>query len=115
MSKQHMTEAALEPHPAPLLIPDLLSVTGRALGAAETLLTAAKPRVAALVAPGGKIDAARLDRHQFAAHGLAWMATYVEALRQMRLWAGRLADNGALREVEQLMLQAAFGEYLAQM
>jgi (2S)-methylsuccinyl-CoA dehydrogenase len=43
------------------------------------------------------------------------MATYVEALRQMRLWAGRLADAGALRDVEQLMLQAAFGEYLAQM
>jgi (2S)-methylsuccinyl-CoA dehydrogenase len=109
-----MPEAALEPDPE-IQIPDLVAITGRALGAAETLLAAAKPRVAALVAPGGKLDAARLDRHQFAAHGLAWMATYVEALRQMRLWAGRLADAGALREVEQLMLQAAFGEYLAQL
>src|SRR6185437_6944004 len=45
----------------------------------------------------------------------AWMATYVEALRQMRGWAERLDGAGALREAERLMLQAAFGEYLAQL
>jgi (2S)-methylsuccinyl-CoA dehydrogenase len=110
-----MTEAALETMPEPLLIDDLLATTDRALTAAEALFASAKARVAAVVAPGAKVDAARLDRHQFAAHGLAWLATYVEALRQTRLWAGRLEDAGELREVERLMLQAAFGEYLAQM
>ena len=95
--------------------PDLLSSTTRALGAAEGLLAAAKGAVARRVAPEGAVDAALLEREQFAAHGLAWMATYVEALRQMRLWAGRLDETGALREAERLMLQAAFGEYLAQL
>src|SRR5258708_2748864 len=33
----------------------------------------------------------------------------------MRGWAGRLEAEGALRETEALMLQAAFGEYLAQL
>src|SRR6185437_1577989 len=51
----------------------------------------------------------------FAAHGLAWVATYVKALRQMRGWAERLDEAGALREAERLILQAAFGEYLAQL
>jgi (2S)-methylsuccinyl-CoA dehydrogenase len=68
-----------------------------------------------LVAPDGAVDAELLERHQVATHGLAWMATYVEALRQMRLWAARLDEAGALREAEVLMLQAAFGEYLAQL
>ena len=35
----------------------------------------------------GRIEAATLDREQRAAHGLAWYATYVEALRQMVRWA----------------------------
>ena len=30
-----------------------------------------------------------LEREQFAAHGFAWIATYVAALRQMRRWAER--------------------------
>jgi (2S)-methylsuccinyl-CoA dehydrogenase len=96
-------------------LPDLLALTGRALAAAETLLAAAKAAVAERVAPGGAVDGALLEQHQFAAHGYAWMATYVEALRQMRLWAERLDAAGELREVEALMLQAAFGEYLAQL
>ncbi|HEX3066267.1 MAG TPA: acyl-CoA dehydrogenase family protein, partial [Dongiaceae bacterium] len=54
-------------------------------------------------------------REQFAAHGLAWYATYATALRQMLAWAEQLEDEKRLGEREQLILQAAFGEYLAQM
>jgi (2S)-methylsuccinyl-CoA dehydrogenase len=97
------------------VLPDLLPLTGRALGAVESYLEAAKSAVAALIAPSGVIEAALLEEHQFAAHGFAWMATYVEALRQMRGWAERLEKSGQLREIEALMLQAAFGEYLAQL
>jgi (2S)-methylsuccinyl-CoA dehydrogenase len=111
-----MQDSAIHAAPSePLLLPDLFGVTERGLIAAEMLLATAKQRVATLVAPGGKVDGELLERHQFAAHGLAWMATYVEALRQIRLWAARLDAAGALREVEALMLQAAFGEYLAQL
>ncbi|HZB93431.1 MAG TPA: acyl-CoA dehydrogenase family protein [Stellaceae bacterium] len=97
------------------LLPDLLRLTGRALDAAEELVAAAKRRLLAVLAPAGAIDPALLEQRQFAAHGFAWMATYVEALRRMRLWAGRLEDMGALRELEALMLQMAFGEYLGQL
>jgi (2S)-methylsuccinyl-CoA dehydrogenase len=61
------------------------------------------------------VDAAALEREQFAAHGFAWLATYVEGLRQLLGWAERLAAAGQLGEREQLILQAGFGEYLAQM
>ena len=97
------------------LLPDLLSLTGRALDAAEAVLAAAKRALLAELAPGGTLDPALLEQRQFAAHGFAWMATYVEALRRMRLWAERLDQAGELREAEALMLQMAFGEYLGQL
>jgi (2S)-methylsuccinyl-CoA dehydrogenase len=96
-------------------IVDLLPTCGAALKAAQTLLAAARQAIAAQVVDGGRADPARLDQHQFAAHGLAWVATYVEALRQMLGWAERLDADGRLGALERLMVQAAFGEYLAQM
>jgi (2S)-methylsuccinyl-CoA dehydrogenase len=97
------------------LLPDLLPLTGHALDAADGLLAQAKRRLLAEIAPGGAIDPALLEARQFAAHGYAWMATYVEALRRLRLWAERLELEGGLRELEALMLQMAFGEYLGQL
>ncbi len=94
---------------------DLLPTCKQALGAAEDFAAAAKQAVARLVAPGGRVDAAALEREQFAAHGYAWLATYVSALAQMLAWAERLQASGRLGELEQLILQAAFGEYLQQM
>ncbi|MCM8735911.1 acyl-CoA dehydrogenase family protein [Azospirillum sp. A1-3] len=99
----------------PLLLPDLLQATASALDAVARLAEAAERGVAALVAPEGRVDAALLDRHQVAAHGFAWVATYAEALHQMRGWAERLDRAGRLGELEASMLQAAFGEYLAQL
>ena len=48
-----------------------------ALSAAEGLLDAARAAVRGLVVADGRVDGARLDAHQFAAHGLAWYATSV--------------------------------------
>ena len=78
--------------------------------AAERLLHLAKAGVRSTV------DGSRggLDAAQAAAHGLAWLATYVEALRQMLGWAKRLEAEQRLSEFERLLLTAAFGEYLAQ-
>lgn len=86
-----------------------------ALSAAERLLAAARGAVSARVAPDGAIDPRLLDRHQFAAHGYAWMATYVEALRQLAAWAGRLDGQGRMTDLERLILAIGFGEYLAQL
>ena len=98
-----------------LVIANLLATSATALNAADDLLANARHAVADLVIKDGKPDAALLETHQFAAHGLAWMTTYVEGLRQMLGWAQRLENAGHLGELEQLILQAAFGEYLKQL
>jgi (2S)-methylsuccinyl-CoA dehydrogenase len=85
----------------------LLGRCGDAVGAAERLLHLAKSAVQS--AAGADLDAA-----QAATHGLAWLATYVEALRQMLGWARRLEAAGRCGEIEHLLLAVAFGEYLAQ-
>lgn len=97
------------------LLADLLSLTGEAVGAAETLLDTARSRVRDLVTSDGKVSANLIEAHQTAAHGLAWTATYVEALRQMHGWATALSDKGEFGDLEALILQISFGEYLWQL
>ncbi len=94
---------------------ELLAAGARALGAAEAVLRTARVRVEQRVMPGGGLDPARFDSEQIALHGLAWMATYVEALRQLHAWASRLDAAGAIGDGEALILSVAFGEYLAQL
>ncbi|HEY1711039.1 MAG TPA: acyl-CoA dehydrogenase family protein [Rhizomicrobium sp.] len=94
---------------------ELLSQCDEAVRTAERFLAAAKSRVAAKVAKDGKISAELLDAEQRATHGFAWLATYVEALRQLAHWARRLNDDGKFGEIEQLLLQAGFADYLAQL
>ena len=98
-----------------LLIPHLLARCEEASFAAEGLLVAARHAVARLVSEGGKPQPALIDREQRAVHALAWYATYVEALRQMVRWGRELDREKRFGEIEHLILQAAFGEYLAQL
>jgi (2S)-methylsuccinyl-CoA dehydrogenase len=97
------------------LLSDLLDQTAAAVDSAESLLAAARARLAARVSTGGRVSNKALEADQMAAHGLAWTATYVDALREMRAWAGRLDAAGKLGETEALLLQIGFGEYLAQL
>lgn len=96
------------------LLPDLLALAEAAVPAAEAIFDAAKARVKETVSEGGKVSAKKMDANQTATHGLAWLATYVESLRQMHAWASRLQEQGRFGEVEKLLLQIGFGEYLAQ-
>ncbi len=107
---------ALEPMTEMLIAPDLLGLCDSAVEAVETVLASAKAGVGARVARDerGRVSGASLETEQHAAHGLAWLATYVESLRQMRDWGKRLTESDRFGETEQLLLQAAFGEYLAQ-
>ena len=88
------------------------------LFAAQAPLTAlrqtAVQRLRAMVTQEGRVSAALLEQHQRAAHGLAWLATYIEALRQIQAWAERLADSGRFGEMEGLIAGIGAGEYLAQ-
>ncbi|NBX43155.1 MAG: acyl-CoA dehydrogenase, partial [Rhodobacteraceae bacterium] len=78
-------------------------------------LARAKDAVRDLVTVDGKISGAVIEAEQTATHGLAWLATYVEALRQMQTWAELLGSEGKFGDIEQLILQIGFGEYLAQL
>jgi (2S)-methylsuccinyl-CoA dehydrogenase len=96
------------------VIENLLATSAEALTAADEIVLAARRALMEKVAPSGRVDGAALEREQFAAHGFAWLNTYVEGLRQMLDWARRIEADGKLGELEQLMLQAAYGEYLNQ-
>src|SRR5437870_5328450 len=93
----------------------LIAASARALVAAEAVLRLARTRLGEPIAPDGKIDTAALGREEVAGDGLAWMGTYVEALRQIREWAVRLDEGGAFGTTEALILAVAFGDYLAQL
>ena len=107
-----MPEAIADAH---ITTSDLFTACRSALGSADSLLAAARQGVAGLVSRDGKVDNAAFEREQFAAHGLSWTTTYVEGLRQMLAWGERLQDAGNFRELEQLILRAAYGEYLNQL
>ncbi|MFL6800045.1 MAG: acyl-CoA dehydrogenase family protein [Xanthobacteraceae bacterium] len=87
---------------------------GEATRAAEGLLREAITAVRGLVSVEGQLVDELLERHQRATHGLAWLATYVEALRQLAAYAERLHDAAALGETEELLVRIGIGEYLAQ-
>jgi (2S)-methylsuccinyl-CoA dehydrogenase len=98
----------------PTLIPDLLVQTGAALEPLDQLLDAARASVRDLVSEGGRVSGRLIEEHQVAAHGLSWLATYVYSLRQMQKWAEKLTAEGKFGEIEQLIHQIGFGEYLWQ-
>ncbi|HMO08344.1 MAG TPA: acyl-CoA dehydrogenase family protein [Paracoccaceae bacterium] len=85
-----------------------------ALPEIDALVSEARENLRARVSVGGKLQADLLEAEQSAAHALAWLATYAQALRQMQAWSDRLAAAGAWGEMEALILQVAAGEYLAQ-
>jgi (2S)-methylsuccinyl-CoA dehydrogenase len=93
------------------LLADLRGLTAAALPQVEALFATARENLRGRVTVAGKIAPAALETHQFAAHTLAWLATYTESLRQMQAWAARLPAMG---EMESLLLQIAYGEYLNQ-
>lgn len=96
------------------LLPNLPELTGAALTPVAALVEAAIAAIRARVGREGRISAAALEGEQHAAHALSWLATYAESLRQMQIWADRLIQCGRFGEMEALILQIAFGEYLAQ-
>jgi (2S)-methylsuccinyl-CoA dehydrogenase len=93
----------------------LLSKLDGGLAAAERYAETVRAGLSSRLAPSGRIDPARIEADQFAAHGYAWVATTVAALRELLDWCRRLDAAGDLGELEGLIARAAFGEYLAQL
>ena len=98
----------------PIVLPELLTLTAATMAPLEATLEAARIAVRATVSKEDRVSGQLIEENQTAAHGLSWLATYVYALRQMQQWAEKLQSDGAFHEMEQLIHQIAFGEYLAQ-
>ena len=58
----------------------------------------AKEQVSKLVLVDGKVSKELLNQEQHAAHGLAWIATYKETLREMLSWACLLYTSPSPRD-----------------
>ena len=98
-----------------VVIANLLATIRQAAQDAEGYFLDLRKSVAAVVAPGGKVDRKKIDEEQRATHGLAWVLTYVETLKETANWAERINAEGRFGEVEQLLTQILFGEYLYQL
>ncbi len=99
---------------APLL-DDLLALTGAAIAPIDEILTLATAKLKDMVTDDGRVSGKLIEANQTAAHGLAWLATYVQSLREMQKWAEALDAQGKFGETEALIHQIAFGEYLWQL
>jgi len=97
-----------------LILTDLRSLTAQALPIVDNVFDTAKSTLRAMVTDDGRISGALIEANQTAAHGVAWLATYTQALHQMQGWADRLVADGKFGEIEQLIHQIAFAEYLLQ-
>ncbi|UWR07775.1 acyl-CoA dehydrogenase family protein [Ruegeria sp. B32] len=106
---QDMTNMTSQP-----VLPDLLTLTGAALPAVQSVFDRARDAVREMVTAEGRVSGALVEANQTAAHGLAWLATYNQSLQQMQKWAEALQAEGKFCEMEQLLHQIAFGEYLHQ-
>jgi len=93
---------------------ELIGLIREATAFLDALLAEATVKVRERVSSKGQVDGANFDREQRATHGLAWLATYVEAVRQLATYAERMGRLGKLSETEDLLVRIGLGEYLAQ-
>jgi (2S)-methylsuccinyl-CoA dehydrogenase len=93
---------------------EVIAMLGDAVSAMDALLDDARRAVGERVMVDDRVVSRRFDSEQRATHGLAWFATYVEAIRQLADYAQRLADGGGFGEIEELLVRIGAGEYLAQ-
>ena len=95
------------------VLKDLNKTLQAAIVALDTYSSAVQQKATVRLAPNGKPNRAALDDHQHLAHGLAWLVTYTETLRETANWAKRLEADGKLGDIEALLAQILFGRYLS--
>ncbi len=110
-----MSVAAEKTGPASSIgVPNLIELCKEAAGNAERLLGRATAAIRAKVTKNGALSAELIEREQHACHGLAWLATYAEALKQLATYAETLTEAGRFGEIEALLTQIGAGEYVTQ-
>ena len=93
---------------------ELVDLSREATAALDALLADAVAKVRERVVVEGHAVGRLFDREQRATHGLAWLATYVEAVRQLAAYAERMTGDGSFGEIEEHLVRIGLGEYLAQ-
>ncbi len=93
---------------------DWLGLAEEASGAVDALLQDAITAVRGRVTADGRISSTLVEREQHAAHGLAWLATYAETVRELAAYGRRLTAESRVGETEELLVAIGLGEYLAQ-
>src|SRR5579862_4826158 len=86
---------------------ELVELAREATIAVDALLADAVTKVRERVTVEGHAVARLLDREQRATHGLAWLATYVEAIRQLAAYTERMAGDDTLGEMEEHLVRIA--------
>jgi len=81
----------------------------------DQVMARARAAMAGRVVVDGRPDGAAIERHQVAVHGLAWLATTVEAVRCLGIWRQDLEKKGEFKPVDGLIHDRAVAEYLGQM
>jgi (2S)-methylsuccinyl-CoA dehydrogenase len=94
---------------------DLIALMQEARRTADALLGDAIFKVRERVTVNGRTDTRRFEAAQRATHGLAWLATYAEAVRQLLSYSERMSAAGRFGETEELLVRIGAGECLAQM
>ena len=93
---------------------ELVDQAQTATTALDALLADAVRKVRDKVVVEGRVVGRIFDREQRATHGLAWLATYVEAVRQLAAYAERMTAKNALGELEEHLVRIGLGEFIAQ-
>jgi (2S)-methylsuccinyl-CoA dehydrogenase len=93
---------------------ELVELGREASTALDALLADAVAKVRERVVVEGHPVAKLFDCEQRATHGLAWLATYVESVRQLAAYTQRMIANGTFGEVEEHIVRIGLGEYIAQ-
>ena len=93
---------------------DILALTQQAVKPLETLNIKAINNLRELVTLDNKVSSSLIETHKSAAHGVAWLATYTESIRQMVKWGEKVSEQNKFGQTEQLLLQIAVSEYLGQ-
>jgi (2S)-methylsuccinyl-CoA dehydrogenase len=94
--------------------PELVELSREASIALDALLADAVAKVRERVVVEGHTVSRLFDREQRATHGLAWLATYVESVRQLAAYTQRMIASDTFGELEEHIVRIGLGEYIAQ-
>ena len=109
-----MTDAAVDIKKKNILLNNIFQKCENSLKALNKLVNKAKTSVKQKVIKDNSLDSNLLEKEQFICHGFAWLKTYNIALREILNWAKKLDKNKKIFDIEKLILQSAFSEYLSQ-